>query len=362
MHNQHANSDKPSDLEDLRLQLAQYLLRLRPELLKQLLVQTLPQNPAFSLSSGQTPTVIQTSRNNTNRGSSATYNENQSAEFTQYLVPIEANIKPDYPHDVYLVPRVTDNTSGEAPPPFVLPTANPLRNQASEIYLRPSENVSHFNCSQQWGNAISENQPVPTLQNPNIAHHWTAEISPNPGREVFKKMPSRPHPGFILLSVRHEKINNAPEVISRNSSTSSSVRKNSIQRSVRHRIHKQSLGNEENEVTDKLPNAGDVNDVILEVKESHSRFRVTRIADKRSWWIPDHAKTRISVHDLKTSRIPQFVTQAQQANHSATVGDGYDAVPYDELRRDFWSRLEPGYLASRKKGGTFYTLFAHKCV
>ncbi len=273
---------------------------------------------------------------------------------TQYLVPIEANINQDYPHAVQLTPRTKAEAAGGSFRPFVLPTSSPLRRKASQIHLHPHDSIPENGPYHQCISEIYEEGPDEAFHNSNDGKHWATELGPDQEREILKEMSGQPHPGFILLSVRHEKINNGSnDSTGRQPSTSSYVKKPSFsgQRSFRHRVRKQT-SSAANAPTEGNGHGAvsDVRKAALETREPHSphsRFRVTRIADSSSWWIPERVPTTISVHDLKTSTLPEFVNR--QAKKAKSIYPS-EEIPYDELRKAFWNHLEPGYLPSRLQG------------
>ncbi|VDM33615.1 unnamed protein product [Hydatigera taeniaeformis] len=161
------------------------------------------------------------------------------------------------------------------------------------------------------------------------------------------------HPGFILLSVKHEKIHNAQPaaraIPGGQKATTLPQRKVS-----RKRLRKLTPGSRNPDnlravdfdllSTDCVPNLGAS---VKEGSSARSRFRVTRIADSSSWWIPENPKMYICVHDLRTSSLPDFVKiQYQKVLSSLSVG----AINYSECGKDFWNCLEPNYLQNVNKG------------
>lgn len=140
------------------------------------------------------------------------------------------------------------------------------------------------------------------------------------------------HPGFILLSVKHEKVGEAPQptrkISSDHKGSGFPTRKIS-----RKRIRK---------MTPISHNSGAllVNGIefispeeasrftsnMTEQSSSFSRFRVTRIADVSSWWIPNNSSMNISVHDLKTPSLPDFVTKQYQKMKSDISCNSYKFI------------------------------------
>ncbi|KAH9285585.1 hypothetical protein ECG_00025 [Echinococcus granulosus] len=166
------------------------------------------------------------------------------------------------------------------------------------------------------------------------------------------------HPGFILLSVKHEKINDAlpsvRAVTGGHKTTSLPLRKISRKRFRKVTLTPHNSENIHLEDVDPLS----TEDVLIfdpsmkEKSSTHSRFRVTRIADSSSWWIPRSPTMNICVHDLKTSSIPDFV--AKQC-HKITSSLSTATPNYNECSRDFWNCLEPDYLQNVKKDATLST-------
>nr|CDS22755.1 expressed conserved protein [Echinococcus granulosus] len=192
----------------------------------------------------------------------------------------------------------------------------------------------------------------------------TDEVRKPPGKYFlfllyFYKVTTRgQHPGFILLSVKHEKINDTlPSVrvvTGGHKTTSLPLRKIS-----RKRFRKVTL-TPRNSENIHLEDVGPLSteDALIfdpsmkEKSSTHSRFRVTRIADSSSWWIPRSPTMNICVHDLKTSSIPDFV--AKQC-HKITSSLSSATPNYNECSRDFWNCLEPDYLQNVKKDATLST-------
>nr|CDS31922.1 expressed conserved protein [Hymenolepis microstoma]CUU98558.1 hypothetical transcript [Hymenolepis microstoma] len=138
--------------------------------------------------------------------------------------------------------------------------------------------------------------------------------SPGAQTELIKSQ----HPGFILLSVKHEKVGEAPQPTRKISSDhkGSGVPTRKISRK---RIRKMTpishnsgafLVNRFGFISPEEASRFTSN--MTEQSSSFSRFRVTRIADVSSWWIPNNSSMNISVHDLKTPSLPDFVTRQYQ--------------------------------------------------
>lgn len=87
-----------------------------------------------------------------------------------------------------------------------------------------------------------------------------------------------------------------------------------------------------------------------EQSSSFSRFRVTRIADASSWWIPNNTPMNISVHDLKTSSLPDFVTRQYKKMQSGLLYTSPDRTQWNRDIREYIDRS----LLTKISEGKFY--------
>ncbi|KAL5112387.1 hypothetical protein TcWFU_006794 [Taenia crassiceps] len=188
-------------------------------------------------------------------------------------------------------------------------------------------------------------------------------ISPlEPVLEGTESSVVKEEPGFILLSVKHEKIRNAQPAV--RSGTGGHKATPMPQRKMsRKRLRKvtPSSYNPENVCAHgcELLSANDASTMDANANErspASSRFRVTRIADSSSWWIPESSGMYICVHDLRTSSLPDFVTRQHQKILASLSGT---AANYVECSRDFWSCLEPDYLQHVNKDAPISTYSVH---
>ncbi|VDK39957.1 unnamed protein product [Taenia asiatica] len=173
---------------------------------------------------------------------------------------------------------------------------------------------------------------------------------------VMKQEPATPrgqHPGFILLSVKHEKIRNTQPVVRAVSGgyKATTLPQRKISRKRYRKVTPSSHTSDSTRALDfDLLSTGDASlleSIAKERSPTSSRFRVTRIADSSSWWIPENPEMYICVHDLRTSSLPDFVTrQHQKVLDSLSI----DAANYGDCSRDFWNCLEPDYLQHVNRG------------
>ncbi|VDN98062.1 unnamed protein product [Rodentolepis nana] len=138
--------------------------------------------------------------------------------------------------------------------------------------------------------------------------------SPEAPTEVIKNQ----HPGFILLSVKHEKVGEDPQPTRKSSSDhkGSGVPMRKISRKRTRKMTPISHNSGTLLVNGfgfiSPEEASRLTSNMTKQSSSFSRFRVTRIADVSSWWIPNNSSMNISVHDLKTPSLPDFVTKQYQ--------------------------------------------------
>lgn len=138
--------------------------------------------------------------------------------------------------------------------------------------------------------------------------------SPGAQTEIIKSQ----RPGFILLSVKHEKVGEAPQPTRKISSDhkGSGVPTRKISRKRMRKMTPISHNSGALLVNGfgfiSPEEASRFTSNMTEQSSSFSRFRVTRIADVSSWWIPNNSSMNISVHDLKTPSLPDFVTRQYQ--------------------------------------------------
>ncbi|KAL5970162.1 hypothetical protein TSMEX_002168 [Taenia solium] len=167
---------------------------------------------------------------------------------------------------------------------------------------------------------------------------------------VVKQEPAKPrgqHPGFILLSVKHERISNTQPAVRvvTGGYKATTLPQRKISRKRYRKVTPSSHTSDSTHALDfdllSTGNALLLESTAKEKSPTSSRFRVTRIADSSSWWIPENPEMYICVHDLRTSSLPDFVTrQHQKVLESLSI----DAANYGDCSRDFWNCLEPDYL------------------
>lgn len=172
----------------------------------------------------------------------------------------------------------------------------------------------------------------------------------------YKATPRGQHPGFILLSVKHEKINNAQPTVRgvTGGHKATALPQRKISRKRFRKVTSCLHNSDSIRALDFDPLAtGDASTLGANTNErspTSSRFRVTRIADSSSWWIPENSEMYICVHDLRTSSLPDFVTRQ---HHKVLASLSSCAANYVECGRDFWNCLEPDYLQRVNKGKVF---------
>ncbi|VDD74181.1 unnamed protein product [Mesocestoides corti] len=328
---ENVNFTKSTGADDLGLQFDQNPQNIHPELLQQLILQTLPETQPTSHSVGQTPFDSQEQPHPHVWRDHSTSNV---GGIIRFIVPFEATINQDFPQSVLLTPCMSGGTYGIPIQPFVLST---------KLLHLPQDRSNILNVDD-----ISHGTNREANTDPQIS----PQLALDQKNAILNEMAKTPHPGFILLSIRHEKRGNdhsaSPDCCAFTPNikmNSTATRKFSRQRSRKPTPVGVNSGNSlcrKFEVTTVETNDGPQ----LDQKPSHSprsRFRVTRIADSSSWWIPDRTAMVICVHDLKTSMIPDFVQIQAQKLSSLQPSTEYS---YDELKHTFWNCLEPKYLRS----------------
>ncbi|KAM3171848.1 hypothetical protein ACTXT7_015778 [Hymenolepis weldensis] len=153
-------------------------------------------------------------------------------------------------------------------------------------------------------------------------------------------------PGFILLSVKHEKVREAPPPTRKisNGHKGSGAPTHKISRKRLRKMTPSSLNSGALFVDGvgflSAEDASRFTSNMTEQSSSLSRFRVTRIADASSWWIPNNSSMNISVHDLKTSSLPDFVTRQYQKMQSDV---SYTSQDRTKWIRDIRKYMEPNF-------------------
>ncbi|VDL63059.1 unnamed protein product [Hymenolepis diminuta] len=159
--------------------------------------------------------------------------------------------------------------------------------------------------------------------------------------------------GFILLSVKHEKVREAPPPNRKisNGHKGSGVPTHKISRKRPRKMTPSSLNSGALFVDGvgflSAEDASRFTSNMTEQSSSLSRFRVTRIADASSWWIPNNSSMNISVHDLKTSSLPDFVTRQYQKMQSDV---SYTSQDRTRWIRDIRKYMEPNFLTKISEG------------
>ncbi|KAM7540632.1 hypothetical protein Aperf_G00000043604 [Anoplocephala perfoliata] len=153
------------------------------------------------------------------------------------------------------------------------------------------------------------------------------------------------HPGFILLSVKHEKIREMPPLIRGVNGNFKGTAGLPVRKISRKRLRKTNSINSGALLVDGVEflSAEDASKLTSNMtvhSPTLSRFRVTRIADVSSWWIPNNASMNICIHDLKTSSLPASVARQHQKIQSSV---SYCTSYPTDWEQDFWKYLEPDY-------------------
>lgn len=294
------------------MQLAEYLLNLHPDLLEQMLLHSI-QIPKSSSA------IINESISNQQENGHAQQIHN---DVKQYLVPIEASVTKECPFSLQILPRsdLLHKSSTGAPPPFI----------------------------------ISATKSQPNWMHTTTLDQYSTERTSDQKSRMLQSMTDLSQKGFILLSVQREKYNYDSEP------PGNMFRSSSLPSLMPHKILKLKMSESQKYSTDSNTHSmknkiSFENDMVshkssqasdMQTSSSTSRFRVTRIADKNSWWMPEKSTRALIVHDLKTSSLPEFVLKQVQesADIVKNISQDPNYCPTERFVKEFWRKLEPEYL------------------
>nr|CAH8840863.1 unnamed protein product [Trichobilharzia regenti] len=257
----------------------------------------------------------------------------EHSDMSTFLVPVEAKFEGESGLSLHITPRDdSSNTSQkgsvtvECPgQPIVLYPYTVQHDGTQEETSPVSQSITDSNASGPTAQALT----IKDIHQ--CVRRGSLEFPPEPGNVIVENMRGHTRPGFVLLSVRHEKINSEnktsptadcgceeavspslppvnPEVKLKRSSKKrfkhtkgeADLKRRSVGRlskSVLKNMRDENISQRTVELTEE----------DLKALSSQSRFRVTRFADKKQAWIaPANAGCSV-VHDLWTTKLPEYV-------------------------------------------------------
>uniref|UniRef100_A0A3Q0KLE8 JmjC domain-containing protein n=1 Tax=Schistosoma mansoni TaxID=6183 RepID=A0A3Q0KLE8_SCHMA len=290
---------------------------------------------------------------------------NENSDMSTFLVPVKAKFEGESGLSLHITPRDDISQSTQGSPVTVACPSQPIVLYPFSVQQDNStEDTSP--ASQAVPDASSGGPTAQTFTMKDIDHcirRGSLDFTAEPSNDIVESIRGRTRPGFVLLSVRHEKIN-AENKISPTSekhfqesnpsiSTSASletkktksitISKKLPRKRLKHmksdaELRKRSLRGSSkslprrSENAEMSPSPVELTEDDLKALSPQSRFRVTRFADKKQAWIAP-AKAGFTVHDLWTTKLPEYVLRC--AEHLKISGSGlnlqqekFGEIPY----------------------------------
>nr|CAH8840848.1 unnamed protein product [Trichobilharzia regenti] len=275
----------------------------------------------------------------------------EQSDMSTFLVPVEAKFEGESGLSLHITPRDdSSNTSQKGSVTVECPGQPIVLYPYTVQHDGTQEETSPVSQSNTDSNASGPTAQALTIKDIHqCVRRGSFEFTPESSNDIVESIRGRTRPGFVLLSVRHEKIkagispnsesglkkiHSSPNLGTANSETktgSFSVMKKSRKRmkyaksetelkrrSMRH-SPKSFLESRESNGAAQSP--VELTEDELKALSSQSRFRVTRFADKKQAWIAPSKASCLSVHDLWTTKLPEYVLKcAEHLKNSGSEG------------------------------------------
>lgn len=254
-----------------------------------------------------------------------------------FIVPVQAKFNKDSSLSLYVSPRDNCNNdihSGSeimqcSDQGLVLyPSAMQSRNNTEDLSL--TDDVLQNKVALTNAQTFSFNDIHQCIKRGSI------DLSCDQNLDFVNSIRGSFKPGFVLLSVRHEKINNDLKATQTSAMESQQIEDNKTGTNLegQKRVFKKRLRCFKNDIDQKRRSLRRSSKVLLKVLEnesilqnsfglteddikslaSQSRFRVTRFADKKQTWLAPSAAGCFFIHDLWTTKLPEYVVKCVEEN------------------------------------------------
>ncbi|TNN15550.1 hypothetical protein EWB00_001199 [Schistosoma japonicum] len=358
---QNLNDMDTNAQKQLQLLLLQKLIELQLAEHYSSLKDTIPlarENDVKSQYSESLPCFVQNADCDTNSSQALTVN-NEHSDMSTFLVPVEAKFEGESGLSLHITPRDDSSHATQGSSVTVACPSQPIVLYPFSVQ-QDNSTEDTFSASQSIPDAYPSESTAQTLTMKDIHHcirRGSLEFAPEPSKDIVESIRGRTRPGFVLLSVRHEKINtenktspnsdaNFQEEYSSNSApsnleikkvTNTNMSKKLSRKRLKHmksdaEHKKRSVRRSSKSLSKHTENAAisqspvELTEDDLKALSSQSRFRVTRFADKKQAWIAP-TKAGFAVHDLWTTKLPEYVLKC--AEHLKLSGS--DLVKLSEM-------------------------------
>ncbi|CAH8497369.1 unnamed protein product [Heterobilharzia americana] len=343
----------------IELQLTEYYNSLKVPFALQSESNFHPQNPE------SLPCIIESQELDDHFGQNWAVN-NEHSDMSTFLVPVEAKFEGESALSLHITPRDDNNSSGQGSPVTMECPSQPLVLYPFTVQHDTSpEDTSSAN--QSILDTCTTAPAAQTLTMKDIhqcVQKGSFEFSSDSGKDIVESIRGHTRPGFVLLSVRHEKIKEGKKAsadskpgfkkirsspnlghpspgakASNDSASKKSSRKRLKYAKSEAELKRRSFKISPKPTVKKLRNDG-VTQCSVELTEDdikglspQSRFRVTRFADKKQAWVARLKEGCFVVHDLWTTKLPEYVSKCaehlkQSGSDFFMHGDKYYHLPY----------------------------------
>ncbi|CAH8476633.1 unnamed protein product [Schistosoma turkestanicum] len=304
---------------------------------------------------------------------------NEHSNMSTFLVPVEAKFEGESGLSLHITPRDDISHANQGSSVTVSCPNQPIVLYPFSIQ-QDNSTEDAFPASQAVPDACSSGSTAQALTMKDIDHcirRGSLEFTPEPSNDIVESIRGRTRPGFVLLSVRHEKINtenknsttsgkdfqedNSSITTAANLETTKATNTTISKKLPRKRL-KHMKSNAEHkkrplrrssksllkrfESTEMPQSPVELTEDDLKALSSQSRFRVTRFADKKQAWIAP-ARAGFAVHDLWTTKLPEYVLRCAQhlrqpGSSFVTQLSKFSEIPYslDEIINGHCSACE----------------------
>ncbi|CAH8502084.1 unnamed protein product [Schistosoma mattheei] len=280
---------------------------------------------------------------------------NENSDMSTFLVPVKAKFEGESGLSLHITPNDEISNPTQGSPVTVAYSSQPIVLYPFSVQ-QDNSTEDTFPASQAVPDASPGGPTAQTFTMKDIDHcirRGSLDFPSEPSNDIVESIRGRTRPGFVLLSVRHEKIN-AENKISPTSekhfqgshppiSTSASLEtkksksvtmsKKLPRKRLKHmksdaELKKRPLRGSSKSLLKRSENAEmsptpvELTEDDLKALSPQSRFRVTRFADKKQAWIAP-AKAGFTVHDLWTTKLPEYVLRC--AEHLKLSGSGLNS-------------------------------------
>ncbi|CAH8840491.1 unnamed protein product [Trichobilharzia szidati] len=289
----------------------------------------------------------------------------EHSDMSTFLVPVEAKFEGESGLSLHITPRDdSSNTSQKGSVTVECPGQPIVLYPYTVQHDGPQEETSPVSQSINDSYASGPTAQALTIKDIHqCIRKGSFEFTPESSNDIVESIRGRTRPGFVLLSVRHEKIKarnlispssesglkkirSSPNLGTANSETKTGSfgamkksRKRMKYAKSETELKRRSMRLSPKSLLESAESNGAAQSPVeltedeLKALSSQSRFRVTRFADKKQAWIAPSKASCLAVHDLWTTKLPEYVLKC--AEHLKNPGsEGFiqeeknNTIPY----------------------------------